>query len=426
MGKKIGNNNKFVKMKKLLVIVLIVCMLGVGFGEVFFEEKFEDGWEDKWIASEAKENNGKLTDADGEGIKTSEDAHFYQYTRSFDEFSNKGKKLVFQYESRHPQNLDCGGGYLKLLPAGFDPKKYDGETKYNIMFGPDICGATKKTHLIFNYKDKNHLIKDTIPCESDTFSHVYTLILNPDQSFRVLIDNEEKKSGNLVENFDILPPKEIPDPEAKKPEDWVDEAKIPDPEDKKPEGYDDIPAQIPDPEAKKPEDWDDDLDGEWQAPMIDNPEYKGPWKPKLIDNPKYKGPWVHPKVPNPDYFEDDNIYAYDSIAAVAIEIWQVKSGTVFNDILVTDDEDLAKKRAEAIIAKRDEQKEAKKKEDEENKKKAEELAKKREEEKKKEEEQKKQEEAKEDADTKEDNKADDNEKEDTKEEKKADDKKDEL
>lgn len=31
------------------------------------------------------------------------------------------------------------------------------------------------------------------------------------------------------------------------------------------------------------------MDGEWEPPMIDNPEYKGEWKPKQIDNPAYKG-----------------------------------------------------------------------------------------------------------------------------------------
>ncbi|KAL8537672.1 hypothetical protein ACS0TY_012706 [Phlomoides rotata] len=48
------------------------------------------------------------------------------------------------------------------------------------------------------------------------------------------------------------------------------------------EGYDDIPKEIPDPEAKKPEDWDDEEDGEWTAPTIPNPEYKGPWKAKTL------------------------------------------------------------------------------------------------------------------------------------------------
>ena len=37
---------------------------------------------------------------------------------------------------------------------------------------------------------------------------------------------------------------------------------MPDPTDVKPEGYDDIPKEIADPDAKKPEDWDDEDDGE--------------------------------------------------------------------------------------------------------------------------------------------------------------------
>jgi len=332
-------------MNKLLVAFLLVIFVGAAFANVFYEEKFGKDWESRWVKSESKEDIGKLeVDAEG-GLKTSQDAKFYHYSTAFPTFSNKGKTLVFQFDVRHPQNIDCGGGYLKLLPAGWDPKKFNGDTPYAIMFGPDICGSTKRTHVIFTYKGKNHLIKNDVPCESDTFSHVYTLIVKPDQSFSVLIDNEEKKSGNLLTDFDFLPPKEIPDPNAKKPADWVDEAKIPDPEDKKPAGYDDIPQQIPDPEAKKPEDWDDDLDGEWTAPMIDNPEFKGTWKPKMIDNPAYKGPWVHPKVANPDYAEDDSIYAYNSLAGIGLEIWQVKSGTTFDNILVTDDEKLAKERA---------------------------------------------------------------------------------
>ena len=36
----------------------------------------------------------------------------------------------------------------------------------------------------------------------------------------------------------------------------------------------DQPEYIPDPDADKPEDWDDDTDGEWEPPMIPNPEYK--------------------------------------------------------------------------------------------------------------------------------------------------------
>lgn len=71
------------------------------------------------------------------------------------------------------------------------------------------------------------------------------------------------------------------DPAAKKPEDWDDKEMIPDPEDSKPEDWD-KPEHIPDPDAVTPEDWDEEMDGEWEPPMIDNPEYKGEWSPKQV------------------------------------------------------------------------------------------------------------------------------------------------
>jgi len=216
------------------------------------------------------------------------------------------------------------------------------------MFGPDICGGTRRTHAIITYKGKNYLINGNVDVRTDEHSHIYTFIVKPDQTYDILIDNKSVKEGSF-DDWDFLPPKEINDPSVSKPEDWVDERFIDDPEDVKPEGYDDIPQQIPDPDAELPEDWDTELDGEWEAPMIDNPEYKGPWRPKKIDNPAYKGEWVHPKIPNPDYYSDDNIYSFDSHAFLGIEIWQVKAGTIFDNFLVTDDVELAQKRAEEAL-----------------------------------------------------------------------------
>jgi len=259
---------------------------------------------------------------------------------------------------KHEQNIDCGGGYIKLLPAtGVDQATFNGDTNYNLMFGPDICGSsTKKTHLIFTYKGKNHLIKKEIKCESDQFTHLYTLILHPDNTYEVQIDGKEVQKGNLKEDWDLLLPTEIKDPKSSKPADWVDEKQIPDPADKKPEGWDEIPKEIPDPAATKPEDWDDELDGEWERPTINNPEYKGEWQPKLIDNPAYKGEWVHPLIANPDFVDDNDLYLYESNKYVGIEVWQVKSGTIFDNILITDDVAEAAKFAELNNKTRDAEK----------------------------------------------------------------------
>jgi calreticulin len=286
-------------------------------------------------------------DENDKGIQTHEDARFYGLSAKLDKpFVSGDKPLVIQYSVKHEQNLDCGGAYIKLLPGGdsFDSGAFGGDTEYGVMFGPDVCGSSnKKTHVILHYDkkegdDKNLLINREVSTETDDLTHLYTLVVNPDNTFQVLIDNKSVRKGKLDEEFSFLPEKEIKDPDATKPKDWVDEARIVDPDDKKPEGWDDIPAEIPDPDAKKPDDWDDEDDGEWEPPMIDNPDYKGEWKPKMIDNPDYKGPWKHPKIPNPDYSYDDEMYKVckDGCTHVGFELWQVKTGTLFDDIIVTD------------------------------------------------------------------------------------------
>jgi len=348
----------------------------------FFEESFGDGdaWQKRWVestfkgaeAGDWKVATGKyFADAHDKGLQTAQDARFYQISAEFkNEISSVGKPLVIQYEVKHEQNIDCGGGYVKLLPKGLDQTQFNGDSDYSIMFGPDICGATKKVHVIFNYKGKNHLINKEIPCESDASGHLYTLVVNADNTYKVLIDNVEKQSGSLKEDWDMLAPKQINDPVASKPSDWDDRAKVDDPTDKKPEGWDDIPKQIPNDAATKPDDWDDELDGEWEAPLIDNPAYKGEWRAKQIDNPAYKGAWVHPKIDNPDFVDDDSLGQYKSHKFIGIEIWQVKSGTIFDEFYVGDSESDAKARAEKWLVQAKTEKEVKEKADEEERKKA--------------------------------------------------------
>merc|ERR1711988_1360476 len=270
------------------------------------------------------------------------------------------------------------------------------------MFGPDICGMTKRTHLIFNYKEKNLLKDKDLRTESDELTHIYTLIVKPDNTFEVQIDGTKVEDGKLADGWKFLEPKEIDDPEDKKPSDWVDEAEMDDPEDKKPDGYDDIPAKISDPKAKKPDDWDDESDGEWEAPQIDNPDFKGEWKAKRIKNPAYNGVWAPKKIANPKFVDDDQMYSYDSFAFVGIDVWQVKSGTIFDNLLITDDVEVAKTAAEKIKVSMEAEKKMKEAADEEKRKKAEEDRKKAEEERKaKEEEDKKKEEDKKEDDKKE-------------------------
>merc|ERR1711865_798048 len=189
-----------------------------------------------------------------------------------------------------------------------DATAFGGDTPYAVMFGPDVCGTSnKKTHVILHdhKKDENLLVKKEVSTETDDLTHLYTLLIKPDNTFQVFIDNKSVREGSLDEHFDFLVAKTIKDPDAKKPDDWVDNAKVVDPEDKKPDDWDEQPEEIADPDAKKP-----DYKGKWEHPMIDNPEYS--------------------------YNEEMYKVCKDGCTHVGFEIWQVKTGTLFDDIIVTD------------------------------------------------------------------------------------------
>ncbi|XP_034053988.1 spermatid perinuclear RNA-binding protein-like isoform X2 [Gymnodraco acuticeps] len=209
-------------------------------------------------------------------------------------------------------------------------------------------------------------------------------MLNPDNSFEVLVDQTVVNSGSLLSDMTpaVNPAAEIEDPDDQKPEDWDERPKIQDPAAAKPEDWDeDAPAQIADedavkpdgwlddepeyigdPEAVKPEDWDEDMDGEWEAPqvpnplcetapgcgewkrpMIDNPNHKGKWKSPMIDNPNYQGVWKPRKVANPVFFEDLQPFRMSAFSAVGLELWSMTNDIFFDNFFITDDRSTAER-----------------------------------------------------------------------------------
>lgn len=318
---------------------------------IYYQETFEtDPFADnRWQVSQWKQDTGEAGqwewaselwsgNPDRKGLKTTEDARFYAATSKLQtNFDNTDSTLVFGVRVKHEQKMDCGGGYVKLLPSNVDVTAFNGDTDYSIMFGPDICGySTKKVHTIFNFNGENLEKKEEVKCPDDDLTHTYILIVNPDDTYEIRVDDQEPISGNLKDGWDFEKPKLINDPAASKPSDWVDEKMIDDPNDEKPEDWDNEPETITDPDASKPDDWDEEEDGEWEAPMIPNPNFKGEWKAQKIENPDYQGPWVHPQIPNPDYKEESNVYKRGELGYVGIEVWQVKSGTLFNDFILAD------------------------------------------------------------------------------------------
>lgn len=369
-----------------------------------FLEQFDGDWESRWKPSNAKK--AKKNDAEEEwayvgewaveeptvfkgiegdkGLVLKNRAAHHAISAKFPKvIDNKGKTLVVQYEVKLQDGLECGGAYLKLLQdnKALHAEEFSNASPYIIMFGPDKCGSTNKVHFIFRHKnpktgeyEEKHL-EDTPHITNNKLSHLYQLIVHSNQSYAINIDGEEKSAGTLLDGFSpaVNPPKEIDDPDDKKPDTWVDKAKIPDPDATKPDDWDEDapmeivddesekpsdwldsePAMIPDPEAGKPEDWDDEEDGDWvpaqvpnpkceevsgcgpwEKPMRRNPDYKGKWTAPMIDNPEYKGAWKPRKMPNPGYFDDKTPSNFEPMGAIGIELWTMQKDILFDNIYI--------------------------------------------------------------------------------------------
>ncbi|XP_061103991.1 calnexin [Conger conger] len=311
-------------------------------------------------------------------------------------YFNRDKPLILQYEVLFQNTVDCGGAYIKLLSHSSQLRlsHFNNATPYSIMFGPDKCGSSYKLHLIVCdgdpltglHQERHVRQPDTDLKEyfSDQQPHLYTLRLYPDHSYKILIDQSVISKGSLLEAMDppLGPPGEISDPSDKKPEEWDDRPLIPDPTATKPHDWDEnAPALIPDPlaqkpigwlveelpfiphpRAKRPDDWDEDMDGKWEAPLISNPACSqvigcGPWSPPLISNPSHKGKWRPPMIKNPNYQGQwhprtiPNPASSDAAppfyispaAAVGLELWSVTGGVLFDNILLCDDSEVARR-----------------------------------------------------------------------------------
>eukprot|EP00088_Acartia_fossae_P011335 TRINITY_DN15733_c0_g1_i1.p1 TRINITY_DN15733_c0_g1~~TRINITY_DN15733_c0_g1_i1.p1 ORF type:complete len:601 (+),score=241.19 TRINITY_DN15733_c0_g1_i1:115-1917(+) len=379
----------------------------------YFEEHFDDAGVlgNKWIKSQAKKDGAEeaISKYDGEWnieplvkdaltgdqglVLKSKAKHAAISSKLKKPFQFADRQIVIQYEIAFQNGQDCGGGYIKLLSEakGMDLRQFNDKTPYTIMFGPDKCGSDSKLHFIFRHKnpltgeyEEKHCKKVEGKSRSsleevfkDKRPHLLRLIIRPDNTFEVSVDQTVINHGSLHDSFTppVNPPAEIDDPKDKMPADWDEREKIPDPEAVKPEDWDedaprqiidesaekpdgwldDEPDMIPDPEATMPDDWDAEMDGDWEAPlidnpackeaagcgswaqpMIDNPDYKGKWYPELINNPNYKGKWKPRKIPNPNYFNDEHPFHMTSISGVGIELWSMSENIYFDNLLITD------------------------------------------------------------------------------------------
>ncbi|XP_065886085.1 calnexin-like [Dysidea avara] len=375
--------------------------------DIYFFETFssEDEFDAKWITSEATKDgvDEDIAKYDGEwsiespttggfdedqGLVMKDAAKHYAIGAMLERpFTFEKDDFVMQYEVNFQEGLSCGGAYVKLLSQSdsLHLEELHEKTPYTIMFGPDKCGQSSKVHFIFRHKnpvtgeyEEKHAkaIETDFGFFDDKKTHLFKLIVKSDNTYNIAIDDVLTASGSLLEDFTppVNPPKEIEDPDDKKPSDWDEREKIPDPSAVKPDDWDedaplkitdpnavkpdgwldDGPEYIPDPDASQPDDWDEEEDGEWEAPtipnpaceevgcgewkppLIANPDYKGKWSAPLMDNPLYQGIWKPRRIPNPAFFEDNNPYkSMTPIGAIALELWTMSKDVHFDNFIIT-------------------------------------------------------------------------------------------
>lgn len=89
------------------------------------------------------------------GLQTAIDARHSAISAKFPEFSNKNRTLVVQYSIRFEQDIECGGGYIKLLSGYVHQKKFGGDTPYRSLI--HFC------NFLFPYNSKLYFASLTDP-----------------------------------------------------------------------------------------------------------------------------------------------------------------------------------------------------------------------------------------------------------------------
>ncbi|KAH7825290.1 putative calreticulin [Monocercomonoides exilis] len=375
--------------------LVVFLLFSLTYSKIWFSEEFNKNWRKRWVESDAHKTDnmrGRVGWDAGTffgnwdvqvGMKTLDNKKFYHLTADIGQnIDNRGKLLIISYTVKMEERANMTGAYIKLLSDEIDQKKFCESDPYEIMFGADYrSDVSTPLHFIMKFGNYTFQTRTMMETVHDNYTHMYTLIIKPSNTFEIRIDGKLNYTGLLRDEFDVLGPRLISDPDAVKPDDWDDRPEIDDPNaPQKPDDWDDRPL-IRDENAVKPDNWDelqDELRHQehldwlnsrsrkpefsgvmspfktdeddphiWKPPLIPNPNYKGKWVGRKIPNPNYKGPWVPPTIPNPNWRFANELYWTKNIRYVGFDLWQVKAGTIFDNIFIGDDifewEDFAKR-----------------------------------------------------------------------------------
>jgi hypothetical protein len=194
----------------------------------FFEPFDKVDVEYNWIPSRDDDRNGvwkvertlvPRMSPDEFAVVTKTQSAFYGLGRRFPDWIQvKDRTLVLQYEVRAQTAFTCSGAYVKLFSYHkYRPHLLSNFTDYTIMFGPDRCADKNMVQFIYTHLHPvqhsyiYHALKSPPKVPIDFYTHLYTLIVRPNSTFSILIDNVEQRNGTLFHGFEppLLEPREI-------------------------------------------------------------------------------------------------------------------------------------------------------------------------------------------------------------------------
>jgi len=210
-------------MRPLLVWLCVLVVCNLASSKIYLSETFDDSWASRWVVSTWKDKEGTAgvwghgtgpwfgDENKDKGLRTTVDSRFYAVSRQLDEvidLDKSRKDLVVQFSVKHPQKMDCGGGYLKLLGQNVKQAQFGGSTPFTVKVGPDICGTQKKD-VLFSLSPPDegveHSLTKFIRCFTDRLTHVYRLVLHPDNTFSIALDGDVKHEGSIYTDLTGFP-----------------------------------------------------------------------------------------------------------------------------------------------------------------------------------------------------------------------------
>lgn len=221
--------SRFVAQRFILWKNSIVCFLSVThllanvfhFLSPFPHPCVAEDWRKRWVESDAHKNDNLygrfgwdagtyFNDWDIQvGMKTLDPKKFYHISADIGKnLNNRGKVFILSYTMKHEAEHNCTGAYIKLFPDTLNQSMLSESEPYEIMFGPDSAGpGARRLHFIMRFENQTYISKQMFRAPDDKFTHMYTLIIRPNNNYEILIDGHKNYTGSLREEFDCLGPK---------------------------------------------------------------------------------------------------------------------------------------------------------------------------------------------------------------------------